>query len=121
MTSNEKQQDTERGFFGTIEADQTTATLSEKFLLFRDFSFGQCLFSLFLRRLFAYWAISSIYIVCFILLHLGSAIVAIPTIVNRVYPFASYGCLAVAITTGILVPLFGLVGYVNFTDINANH
>jgi hypothetical protein len=88
MTLNEKQQDTERGLFETPEADQTTATPSEKFLLFRDFLY-----------------------VCVILLHLGSAIVAIPTIVNRVFPPATYGCLAVAITTGVLVPLFGLVGY----------
>jgi hypothetical protein len=108
MTFNVHQKDAERG----IPKDFTGPTPSERFLLFRDLTFGTPLHhhsaSLTLTRPpFLFFNRKS---VCIILFHLTSAIVAIPTFVLPTP--GTRGHLIMIFVTGVLAPLLALVGSV---------
>lgn len=84
MTFNEKLHDAERGILIPL----STSSPAEKFLLFRDISF-----------------------VCILVLHLGSAISAIPALVTHTAAPNTHGYLAVVIMTGIIAPILCVLGY----------
>jgi len=84
MSFEKPQYDVERG---TLQAP-SFMTPSEKFLLFRDAAF-----------------------VCIILLHLGTALLAIPTLSTHTAAPDSRSYLAVIIFLGVFVPIIATLGY----------
>lgn len=86
MSFEKPHYDAERG--APQPTPSSSMTPSEKFLLFRDVSF-----------------------VFIILLHLGTTILAIPTLTTHTAVPSSRPCLVALIVIGVLIPIFAIIGY----------